>query len=130
MLPEIHYMIRTSRILILLGEGILLGICLNTLTNIPCPFKILTKIPCPLCGMTRAFYSFLNLDLKNTFYYNILFIPLLISLLIINILLIAELLLNKPIIIKYFQQLNPKIIFLSCLILLIFSTLINFYHGI
>ena len=73
-------MIRLSRTLIILGEGILLGISLTILNKIPCPFKLLFNIPCPLCGLTRTFYSLVSLNINKIFYYNILFIPILILL--------------------------------------------------
>ena len=123
-------MIRLSRTLILLGEGIFLGICLIILTKIPCPFKMIFKIPCPCCGMTRAFYSILKLDIISSLHYNILLLPFIIILTIINILLVLEIIINKKILPKYFNKKTYKIYITISLILLIFSFIINIYHRI
>lgn len=40
------------------------------LTNIGCPIKFITGISCPGCGMTRALFSLLRLDVKNAVYYH------------------------------------------------------------
>ncbi len=53
-----------------------------TFTNVlgfSCPLKILFDTPCPTCGVTRALYSLLRLDLEMYFKYNVMAIPLLIS---------------------------------------------------
>lgn len=48
---------------------------------IGCPIKLLTGLSCPGCGMTRAYLSLLNLDIKKAFAYHPLF-PLPIILLL------------------------------------------------
>lgn len=52
-----------------------------------CIFKQFTGIYCPGCGMTRAFYEILHLNLFSAIYFNILSIPLFafIIILIINV---------------------------------------------
>lgn len=40
------------------------------LTNIGCPIKFITGISCPGCGMTRALFSLLRLDVKSAVYYH------------------------------------------------------------
>lgn len=47
--------------------------------KIPCLFRFFTKIPCPSCGMTRAFFSLINLNLLDSFYYHPLLVPSLIA---------------------------------------------------
>jgi hypothetical protein len=53
-------------------------------TGVGCIFRFLTGIPCPACGMTRAYLSLLNLDIKSAFYYHPLFflIPIVIYLIV------------------------------------------------
>lgn len=43
-----------------------------------CIFKSITSLPCPGCGMTRAFIEILNMELINSFKYNIYALPLVI----------------------------------------------------
>ena len=46
--------------------------------KVPCFFRFFTGIPCPSCGMTRAFFSLINLNFYESFYYHPLLIPSLI----------------------------------------------------
>lgn len=59
---------------------IILIIALYILFYGKCLFKELFNIPCPLCGITRAYKSLLELDIRQAFNYHPLFwfIPLLI----------------------------------------------------
>lgn len=43
------------------------------LFKIGCPIKFLTGISCAGCGMTRAYFELLRLDIKGAFYYHPLF---------------------------------------------------------
>ena len=47
--------------------------------EIPCIPRLLTGVICPGCGMSRAWSSFLHLDLRQAFYYHPMFwsVPLL-----------------------------------------------------
>ena len=46
-----------------------------------CPFRNLTGIPCPGCGMTRAWFAFLRLDILTAFHYHPMFwsVPVLLG---------------------------------------------------
>ena len=54
--------------------------------NIPCPIKHLTGLSCAGCGMSRAYFSALTLDLESAFSYHPLWIILPFSLIAIAIL--------------------------------------------
>lgn len=45
-----------------------------------CLMKDIFGIPCPACGMTRAFYSLMMLDIRSAFYFNPAFwtVPLMV----------------------------------------------------
>ena len=47
--------------------------------KVPCFFRFFTGFPCPSCGMTRAFFSLIKLNFRDSFYYHPLLIPALIT---------------------------------------------------
>lgn len=51
--------------------------------NITCPIYQVTNIPCPTCGVTRALFSLLKLDIENYFYFHALALPLAIAVLLV-----------------------------------------------
>ena len=69
---------------------------------------MLFKIPCPFCGITRAFYSFLNLNFKNSIHQNILFFPLLFLFLIGNTIIIIEIIKSRSILEQYKEKIYYK----------------------
>ena len=52
------------------------------LFDIKCLFKLLFSIPCPSCGLTRAFKAIINLDFIGAIKYNLLSIPIFISMIL------------------------------------------------
>lgn len=62
--------------------GLLAGTCAyvalrdpNTHTTLPpCPFKAATGLDCPGCGMTRAAYSLMHLDVVGAANHNLIFV--------------------------------------------------------
>lgn len=117
---------RIIYILILLGEGISYYLIKIKEITIPCFFKYLTNIPCPGCGLTRSFISILNLELISAIKYNILGIPLFITIILLNIYLIKDIIYNKKSTITLINKIltNYKII----IFLLIISEIINIYN--
>jgi hypothetical protein len=47
--------------------------------TIPCIFNFLFNIHCPGCGFTRSFIELLNLDFEKSLEYNVLTIPIIVS---------------------------------------------------
>lgn len=113
-------------IIILLGEGISYYLIKIRNITIPCFFKYITNIPCPGCGLTRSILSILNLDIVSAIKYNILGIPLFITIILLNIYIIKDIIYNKKSTITLINKIltNYKIIIL----LLIISEIINIYH--
>ena len=53
--------------------GTLLVVGLLSFTGVyRCPMRYIFGVPCPLCGMSRAIYSLVTLDLEKAFYYHAL----------------------------------------------------------
>ena len=71
------FKIKKNIILYVIGISIIVVICLKYNIGIPCLFYELTGKYCPGCGITRAFFSLLKLDIYQAFRYNIIFVVLL-----------------------------------------------------
>lgn len=91
-----------------------------------CPFKKAFHLACPGCGITRAFYSLLELDILSAIRYNILAIPLFLILVVSVVLLIIEIIFNKNVYFKeLFRQvyLNADFIFIILLVTMIINNI-------
>lgn len=86
-MPNFQKTKRMLTFLVIMLTGYLIMARLGT----TCLFRLLTGICCPACGMTRAWTSFLNGNIKMAFYYHPLFwfIP------VIGILILFERKINK-----------------------------------
>ena len=104
---------------------LLLGFLLLILFDFkfPCLFKKILKISCPACGLTRAIFSLIKLDIKTSIHYNILGIPLLIILIITYLLVIIDITKKSNYLIKFWSNIlkHYKLIFT----LLIISFILN-----
>ena len=70
---------RTLIVILLLLSTLVFLIIYKRINNIyhigiPCIFHKITGLYCPGCGMTRAIFSLLNLDIKQAIKYNLLVI--------------------------------------------------------
>lgn len=115
---------RIIKILVLIGI-VLLGLCTFKFGWI-CLFKKNFDLACPGCGITRAFYALLELDILSAIKYNILAIPLLFIFVVSIIYLIIEIITNKNV---YFKELfklvynNAEFIFLILLITMVINNI-------
>ena len=94
-----------------------------------CPIKKYLHFACPGCGLTRSIRALLNLNLLESIKYNILGIPLVISIIIISLFLIKDIINNtnnvEKKVYKFFEK-KYKII----LIILVIITIINNINGV
>ena len=94
-----------------------------------CPIKKYLHFACPWCGLTRSIRALLNFNLIDSIKYNLLGIPLVISIIIISIFLIKDIINNTNKVEKkvytIFEK-NYKII----LIILVIITIINNINGV
>lgn len=95
-----------------------------------CPFKLLTGIPCPGCGMGRATLALFAGDISQSFYYNILCIPLSIIILISLCWLFYDLLRGRE---SFFKTVRRPIQLkyqIPIFILLLITWILNIKHKI
>ena len=94
-----------------------------------CPIKKYLHFACPGCGLTRSIRTLLNFNLIDSIKYNLLGIPLVISIIIISMFLIKDIINNTNKVEKkvytIFEK-NYKII----LIILVIITIINNINGV
>ena len=90
-----------------------------------CPIKNLFGISCFGCGMTRGFISILNLDFKTAFKYNVLSVPLFISIVLYFICSLIDVIFDKNYIYVIEKQLSKKYMYLVYIIILIAATILN-----
>ena len=99
---------------------------INKVSNIIiCPVKYFLGFSCPGCGLTRSFISILNLDFVSAFHYNILSIPLFISIGIYCIFAFADITFNSNLITKFEQLISKKLLYVFYIVIIILSTIFN-----
>ena len=112
-----------------LGVGFVFFVILFILTKIfsvsLCPIKNFFGVSCFGCGMTRGFISILNIDFKTAFEYNVLSIPLFISIVLYFICSLIDVIFDKNYIYVIEKQLSKKYMYLVYIIILIAATILN-----
>ena len=112
-----------------LGIGFVFFVILFILTKIfsvsLCPIKNFFGVSCFGCGMTRGFISILNLDFKTAFKYNVLSVPLFISIVLYFICSLIDVIFDKNYIYVIEKQLSKKYMYLVYIIILIAATILN-----
>ena len=124
-----HINSRNRHTLHSLGVGFVFFVILFISTKIfsvsLCPIKNLFGISCFGCGMTRGFISILSLDFKTAYKYNVLSIPLFISIALYFIFSLIDIIFNKNYIYVIEKQLSKKYMYLVYIIILIIATILN-----
>ena len=87
-----------------------------------CPIYNIFHIPCPGCGLTRSVISLFKGHIIESFEYNILGIPIVLSALIYIVLLVAK----KLYVIDNFMSKHKVIIIILSVILLVVVEIINY----
>ncbi len=112
-----------------LGVGFVFFVVLFLLTKLfsisLCPIKNIFGASCFGCGMTRGFISILNLDFKTAFEYNVLSIPLFVSIALYCIFSLIDFFLDKNYVYIIEKQLAKKYMYLIYIIILIMATILN-----
>ena len=112
-----------------LGVGFVSFVILFVLTKIfsvsLCPVKNFFGVSCFGCGMTRGFISILRLDFKRAFEYNVLSIPLFISIGLYFVFSLIDVFFDKNYICIIEKQLNKKYMYLVYIVVLIIATTLN-----
>ena len=115
-------------ILLILTILLVFGILVVFVCPIDCIFKSITGFPCPSCGLTRGFRALLKGDIVSAFNYNILTIPIFISLNILLFLFIIDFIQKKDLSISYLLYFKKH--YKLLIIIILISFIINIYKGI
>ena len=99
-------------------------LCFVAIEPVTCVIKSVTGFYCPACGMTRSFESILHFHFLDSFWYNILGIPLFIFIIFSLIMLIKDFIQNKfayiPNLLNFFGK-----HYICIISLLLISTIFN-----
>lgn len=117
-----------KKILLLILILLVFGILVVFVFDANCIFKKIFNIACPGCGLTRGFRALFNLDIKAAIYYNILTIPIFISLSLLVIIFIIDLIKKKNYINSYLKFFTKY--YYVIIILLVITMIINNIHHI
>lgn len=91
--------------------------------NIPCVFKKYFHFSCPACGLTRSFYEIFKLKFITSLKYNLLGIPLFISIIFIYILYFIDIFFKKNYLLNIYERIVDK--YYIIIIILILNMIIN-----
>ena len=120
---------RLINILLLIFGISFIWIVTSGTINVNCIFKTLFDIRCPGCGLTRSFRAIFDLDFYKAFNYNILGIPLFITLVITLVSMIIDIIGNNNKTITYIFNFLKKY-YIIIIIIIVITTIINNIKGI
>lgn len=90
-----------------------------------CPIKSIFGISCFGCGMTRGFISILEFKFKSAYDYNVLSIPIFLSIGVYFVFFLVDMIFDKNFISIIEKQLAKKYMFFIYVPLLILATILN-----
>ena len=91
-----------------------------------CPIKNLFGVPCFGCGMTRAFIAIIHLNFKEAIRLHVLSIPAFAAITIYSILCFTDIIFERTDLERLSNLFGKKYMIILYLLLLVFSTLINY----
>lgn len=122
-------MTKENKKLILSFLIILIFIILLFLIPVPCLFKKVFNIPCPGCGLTRSFNAIINLNFIEAFNYNILGIPLFITIILLLIIIVIDVIKNTNNLEKIYNNILLNYYYII-IIFIIISWVVNIIRNI
>ena len=96
--------------------------------QISCPFKKIFHLSCPGCGLTRSIFSLLHFQILDSLYYNILGIPLFITLIISYSLVVIDIIKKENYLQTFWNYITKH--YKVLIFLLIITFILNNIHKI
>lgn len=90
-----------------------------------CPIKAIFGVSCFGCGMTRGFISILEFDFKNAFEYNVLSVPLFVSIGLFSAISLIDYFFDKNYVYYVEKSLAQKYMYPIYALILIMVTILN-----
>lgn len=88
--------------------------------DIPCLFKSVFHFNCPACGLTRSFKAIMHFNFKKSLEYNILGLPLFLSIIISYFLYFKDLLFNTNTFIKLYFKISKYYWYIILILIIAF----------
>lgn len=93
-----------------------------------CLFKHIFKISCPICGITRGIKCILKFKIIESFKYNLLSIPVFLSIFLFYIIYIFSIILKKEYIYCYYNYF--VIHYKTIIVILIINWIVNIFKAV
>ncbi len=90
-----------------------------------CPIKAIFGVSCFGCGMTRGFIAILELDFKSAFEYNVLSVPIFLSIGLFSVILLIDYSFDKNCAFRVEKLLAQKYMYPIYVLILIIATILN-----
>ena len=117
-----------KQVLFLLLILLVFGILVVFVFDVNCIFKNITGIPCPGCGLTRGFRALFNGNIIEAEKYNVLTIPIFITLIALGLLMIIDTIQKTNKTSKLLQKISKH--YKLLIIIVIINWIINIARGI